>query len=113
MNNVKDFYNEYINVTEEIITALKEDDYNKIDELLNHRDKLLQELTAHGFKKEELSNEIAQDKIMVLEQTIKNIIKDKKTEIEKRLRNLAKSKRANSVYYNVNNSRAIVFNKTI
>lgn len=113
MNDIKEFYRSYLHATEEIITALKEDDYNKVDELLNLREKLLQELEADGFEKEALSEEIDLNSILALEKNLKNIIKGKETEIEQRLSNLAKSKRATSLYYNADNGSATVFNKTI
>ena len=113
MDNIKHFYEEYKLATESILAALRDDDFNRMDILLDQRERLLQSIECQNLNKEMLSDEAALNSIQELEYNIIKILEDKKADITRMLGNVAKSRKANSLYYNTSSVGSIVFNKKI
>lgn len=95
---IYEFCSEYKRATENLISAAKEEDFDKIDELLALRQQLMEKLSNEDYEKSLLNQALKDNGIWELEKCLRELLEGLKSRYANSIMNIEKNKRANQVY---------------
>ena len=101
--------NKYKDISLEIIDKLKNKDIEYIEELLDERQNILDNIT----NKEEFKNLLLKEDILNLDKNIKLLIKENMDNIKKEIKEHNKAKKANFSYIGSVNKKLNIFNEKV
>ena len=103
---------EYKKYTIELITCLEKEDYDSLEDFLNKRQQILDELSNLSYTKEEFSKVSEELELLVYQKKLNDLMVEKRDKVKQEINRLAQSKNANNMY-NKSGYGAKVFSKKI
>lgn len=104
---------QYKNLTEELITAVNNEEPDAIDGLFQKRQYIIDEIDASGYNGDEFRRIAEEFQLLNKSKQLEDAIYKKKDEMRENLRKLKERKVANKSYYNSSNSIKSFFNTRI
>lgn len=101
--------NEYKEISLELIEKLKSNDVDNINEILDKRQEIIENVSDEKIFKDIL----IKDGIKDIDNQIHLLLEEKITEIKNRIKDHNKSKQANDFYMNFNKDKLNIFNKKV
>ncbi|WP_373600014.1 hypothetical protein [Paraclostridium bifermentans] len=101
--------NEYKEISLELIEKLKSNDVDNINEILDKRQEIIENVSDEKIFKDIL----IKDGIKDIDNQIHLLLEEKITEIKHRIKDHNKSKQANDFYMNFNKDKLNIFNKKV
>lgn len=89
---------EYRNTTLELIEALEKEEFNSLQQLLNKRQALIEEISTLNYSQEEFKEACDFFNILKLQYKLNSLMKEKQIEIKEKINNNMKEKNANKAY---------------
>lgn len=103
---------EYKKYTIELISCLEKEEYDSLEDFLNKRQQILDELSNSNYTKEQFSNVSEELELLVYQKKLNDLMVEKRDKVKQDINRLVQSKNANNVY-NKNVYGAKVFSKKI
>lgn len=103
---------EYRKYTIELIKCLEKEDYDSLEDFLNKRQQILDELSNSHYTKEEFSKVSEELELLVYHKKLSDLMIDKRDKVKQDINRLVQSKNANNMY-NKSGYGAKVFSKKI
>lgn len=110
--NLEEAFSSYKNITLVIIKAVKEEETEKLDEIFQQRQLILDNINKINYSKEELRKFYLENDIDKLEKTLESEIKTKKEELQKKINENKRRQEAINGYNNLS-TRAVFLSKEI
>lgn len=110
--NIEKILEDYKNCTIDIINMLKIDDITLLNDKMNKRQCILDEIILDKDSKDEVKEAYEKLNIIEIENEVKNLMRTKALLLKKKLNAVSKNKIAVNAYGNVGNS-AKIFSKKI
>lgn len=111
--NLKDIMNNFKELTLMLITSVENEEYDRLDFLINERQKLIDKMELLNYTREEFKEVCIGLQILPLQQKLTTIMNSSKNKIRNELDKMATSKTANKNYNKGFKVDAIFFNKQI
>ena len=97
--------NNYKEITLQLISKVNED--NDINELLDQRAKILDEIRKINFSKDEMNESIEVISVFELDKKLETLLKKKKAEVKKQIDIIRKNREARKKYNEINGNLKI------
>lgn len=104
---------EYRDITVELISNVEKDNFHLLDELLSHRQNIIDEIDRISYSKDEFLNLCKELDILVLQQKLVKLMNEKKANLRNDIDTLANSQNANKSYNKRFTADSVFFNKKI
>jgi hypothetical protein len=95
---IEDFCIKYKSITEKIFLAAEKEDFDKITELLEGRQQLMNNLSIESYNKSSFASALKKTSIIEMEEKLNNLLNEKKKSFAEGIINIEKNKKANEVY---------------
>lgn len=113
MDDLKNAMHGYMKLTQEIDTSLENDDYDKLDELLDKREDIISNVNTLKYSNEEFKNVYEEIGLAAIEEKLKNTFTRKHAELKSNLNAVTKGRNVNKIYSKKFDVDAIFFNKKL
>lgn len=113
MTVIDEFCREYKKITEELLSSAEKEDFDRMDELLSSRQKLMEGLSRESYDKPSLADALKAQEIAELELRLTRLLEEKKNSIINSISNIEKNKKAAQTYNmtSLNGSQSIISKK--
>lgn len=111
MNNLRELVLKFKNKTISIINCLENEDFEKLEEVLEERQGVIEKINHLSYSKEDFSALAKEFDLIELENRCNKLFENKKSQAREELKKIAVNKNMNKQYNQCNYVDSIYFNK--
>lgn len=112
-NTLYEYLTCYNNITIKLIELVENEQYDILDQLINDRQKLIENMKKINYTKEEFKHICGKFKMLIIEQKLNSLMNQQKAKLRSELNKISISKNANKTYKRGYAVDSIFFNKKI
>lgn len=111
--NLREKLVEIKKLTESATAKIAEQNYDEVENIMDKRKSIIDELSTRDFSKQELNNIYIELKINECQDKLIEQINANKHDLTETIRNSNKAKKASKNYMSTNQKKSIIFNKEV
>ena len=113
MEVLKEYLKEFKEITLKLIEALNQEDYDRLDQLINKRQAITENINKISYSKEDFKNILKELRILECDKKFGALMKMKKEEYKKEMQKYVLKRNASTVYNKDVYGGSTVFSKKI
>lgn len=113
LENLRKELEAYKKYTLELINALEEEKIDSLSNILDNREKTIENMDKLEYSKEDFKNIAIELEIIALQEKLKNLMNNKRLDVKDKINNILNNKTANKSYKRTSAVDSLYFNKKI